>query len=109
MLRCFLQSARDYIVTNNRTQDSIDAVKEIVGIRWKIEQLFREIKQLTGIERCQCRLSRIQRNYTGCALLVWNCLKKNAYATSKTVYELKHGLLDNYMKQQLAKPSIIFS
>jgi Transposase DDE domain len=99
----------DYIVTNDMAQDSMDAVKEIVGIHWKIEQFFRETKQLTGIGRCQCRLARIQRNHIGCALLVWNCLKKNAYATGKTVYELKHRLFDDYMRQQLAKPSILFS
>lgn len=99
----------DYIVTNDMAQDSTNAVKEIVGIRWKIEQFFRETKQLTGIERCQCRLARIQRNHIGCALLVWNCLKKNAYATGKTVYELKYRLLDDYMKQQLAHPTILFS
>jgi Transposase DDE domain len=110
LFRLVLSSERtDYIVTNDRTQDSIDAVKEIVGIRWKIEQFFRETKQLTGIERCQCRLARLQRNHIGSALLVWNCLKQNAYATGKTIYELKHSLLDDYMKQQLAQPSILFS
>jgi hypothetical protein len=110
LFRLVLSSERtDYVVTNDMTQDSMDAVKEIVGIRWKIEQFFRETKQLTGIERCQCRLARIQRNHIGCAMLVWNCLKKNAYATGKTVYELKHGLLDDYMRQQLAQPSIVFS
>lgn len=110
LFRLVLSAERtDYIVTNDMTQDSTDAVKELVGIRWKIEQFFRETKQLTGIERCQSRLARIQRNHIGCALLVWNCLKKNAYATGKTVYELKHRLLDNYMRQQLANPSILFS
>ncbi|WP_410526104.1 hypothetical protein [Rickettsia endosymbiont of Gonocerus acuteangulatus] len=33
--------------------------------------MHREIKQLTGIERCQCRKQRIQRNHISCAFLVW--------------------------------------
>ena len=99
----------DYIVTNDMTQDSTDALRTIVSIRWKIEQVFRETKQLTGIERCQARKKRIQRNHIGCALMVWGCLKKTAYQTQQTVYRLKHGLLDAYMEAQLANPSIVFS
>lgn len=30
-------------------------VREQTAFRWKIEQLHREEKQLTGIENCQCR------------------------------------------------------
>ena len=31
----------------------------VCKIRWKIEEFHREIKQLTGIESCQCRKARI--------------------------------------------------
>ena len=65
----------DWIVTNDRTQDSTAATQEACGYRWKIEQLHREGKQVTGLERCQCRKARIQRNHIGCALLVWVRLK----------------------------------
>ncbi|WP_346015781.1 transposase [Paraburkholderia sp. PGU19] len=33
------------------------------GLRWKIEQFHREIKQITGLARCQCRKEHIQRNH----------------------------------------------
>lgn len=46
------------------------ATQEACGFRWKIEQLHREGKQLTGLVRCQCRKARIQRNHIGCALLL---------------------------------------
>lgn len=29
------------------------------------------IKQLTGLEKCQCRKARIQSNHIACAILVW--------------------------------------
>jgi hypothetical protein len=33
-------------------------------------EFHRELKQLTGVEACQCRKARIQRNHIACALLV---------------------------------------
>ncbi len=94
----------DYVVTNDRTQDSTKVTQEACGFRWKIEQLHREGKQVTGLERCQCRKARIQRNHIGCAFLVWIRLKALAVQTGRTVYQLKHGLLDDYLVQQLRNP-----
>jgi len=96
----------EFVATNDRAQDSTDAVQEVCGIRWKIEEFHRELKQLTGVESCQCRKARIQRNHIGCAMLVWLRLKDLAYKTGQTVYQLKHGLLSNYLIEQLKYPSI---
>lgn len=104
-----LPNRTEFIVTNDLSQNSADATKDECAVRWKIEQLHRELKQVTGIEKCQCRKERIQRNHIGCAMLVWAALKKLAYKTGKSIYQLKQGLLDNYMAQELAKPSIQFN
>ncbi len=77
----------------------------VCKIRWKIEEFHREIKQLTGIESCQCRKvmpparyrERLQRNHIACAMLVWLRLKNLAYKTGQTVYQIKHNLLSNYL------------
>jgi macrodomain Ter protein organizer (MatP/YcbG family) len=68
--------------------------------------LHREGKQVTGLERCQCRKARTQRNHIGCAFLVWVRLKELATQTGRTIYQLKHGLLDDDLVQQLKKPSL---
>jgi hypothetical protein len=96
----------DYVVTNDYAQDSTSAAQEACDWRWKIEQFHREGKQLTGIERCQCRLARIVRNHIGCAILVWIRLKQVANETAQTIYQVKHGLLSEYLRQQLKSPSI---
>jgi Transposase DDE domain len=96
----------DYVVTNDQAQDSTEATQEVCGFRWKIEQLHREGTQVTGLERCQCRKARIQRNHIGCALLVWVRLKDLTVQPGRTVYQLKHGLLDDYLIQQLRAPSL---
>ena len=96
----------DYVVTNDLTQNSTDATQKVCAIRWKIEQLHREAKQITGLERCQCRKSRIQRNHIACALLVWCRFKELAYETGRTVYQIKFGQLSEYLIQQLKSPSV---
>jgi hypothetical protein len=55
-------------VTNDLSQDSTQDTQEVRGVRWKIEEFHREAKQLTGIESCQCRASRIQRNHIACCI-----------------------------------------
>lgn len=59
-----------------------------------------------GVEACQCRKARIQRNHIACPLLVWSRLKAIAYQTGKTVYQIKHGMLANYLIEQLKTPSV---
>ena len=96
----------DYVVTNDLTQDSADETQEVCAVRWKIEQLHREAKQVTGLESCQCRKARIQRNHIACALLVWCRFKELMYETQQTVYQIKHGQLAEYLIQQLQSPSV---
>lgn len=79
-----------------------------------------ELKQLTGVEACQCRKDRIQplsfrgklppkilrRNHIASALLVWTRLKVIAYNTGRTVYQIKYGMLSDYLIAQLKHPSV---
>jgi hypothetical protein len=97
---------RDYVVTNEMAQDNVEVVQDVCGFRWKVEQFHRETKQLTGIEGCQCRKARIVRNHIGCAILVWVRLKQVAHETQRTVYRVKHDLLDDYLCDQLKSPTL---
>ena len=94
------------VLTNDLTQDSTAETQEVCAIRWKIEQLHREAKQVTGLETCQCRKARIQRNHIACALLVWCRFKELMYETKRTVYQIKFGQLSDYLIQQLKNPSV---
>ena len=96
----------EFVATNDLTQDSTDATQDVCDVRWKIEEFHRELKQLTGVEACQCRKARIQRNHIACALLVWTRLKSIAYQSGKTIYQIKHGMLSEYLKEQLKHPSV---
>ena len=107
LFRIVLSTQRtDYIVTNEMEQDNLEIVQDVCGFRWKVEQFHRETKQLTGLEGNQCRKARIVRNHIGCAILVWVRLKQVAVETQRTVYQVKHGLLSDYLRQQLKSPSV---
>jgi Transposase DDE domain len=107
LFRVVVHSRRtEWIVTNDPTRDSMRDAQQARALRWKIEEFHREAKQLTGIERCQCRGGRIQRNHISCALLVWSRLKHLAYQSGRTIYQIKHGLLHDYLVQQLKNPSV---
>ena len=107
VFRVVLSTQRtDYVVTNEFAQDRPEVVQEVCGFRWNIEQFHRETKQLTGIERCQCRKARTVRNHIGCAILVWVRLKQVAVETGRTIYRVKSDLLDDYLRQQLKSPTV---
>lgn len=82
-----------------------------------------ELKQLTGVAAILCRKARIQPqsfggklppkiwrcNHIACAMLVWSRLKVSAYKTGKTVAQIKHGMLSDYLIEQLRNPFVKMS
>jgi len=99
----------DWVITNDLSQHSTGDAQKVCAIRWKIEQFHRELKQVTGVEKCQCRKARIQRNHIACAVLVWIRLTEIARLSMKTIYQIKEGLLAEYLRQELRSPVVKFS
>ncbi len=64
-----------------------------------LERFHRESKQLTGLENCQYRLPRIVRNHSASAFLVWIHLMRQAHKIGQTLYQVKHGLISEYLCQ----------
>jgi hypothetical protein len=108
LFRVAATNRTEYVVTNDLSQDSAVAVQDLCRARWKIEQYHREGKQMLGIEKCQCRKARAQKNHIGCVILAWHCLTKLARKLKTNIYALKNNLLSAYMKEELKKPSIPF-
>ena len=97
----------EWVITN-RTPGSIDTqvVQKENKVRWFIEQLHREVKQLTGMERCQCRKQRAQRNHFACCYHAWFSLKVVAKKLGKTLYQVKHNLWSDYLRNELRNPHV---
>ena len=96
----------EYIATNDLSQSDVETTQQHCRLRWKIEQLHRELKQTTGIGQCQSRQHRAQRNHIACCLWVWVSLTRAARGAGQTIYQLKESLLDDYIRKQLLKPTI---
>ncbi len=63
---------------------------------------------MTGLSSANTA-KRIVRNHITCAMLIWVRLKQVAAETCATIYQVKHGLLSDYLRQQLRNPSVSMS
>jgi len=81
-------------------------VQNETAVRWQIEQMHRELKQLVGTEKCQCRKARSQRNHMACCYLAWLAIKVSAMQQSITLYQAQADLFRNYLIELLKKPQI---
>lgn len=68
---------------------TVQVAQKANGVRWQTGQFHREIKQLTGSEKCQCRKARSQRNHLACRYHAWISLKVKAKEFKTTLYQ--HG------------------
>jgi hypothetical protein len=105
----------DWLITNRshtdegQSQRAISAqdVEEENAVRWQIEQLHRELKQLVGSGKCQCRKSRSQRNHLACCYLAWVSLKMHAQNLNVTLYTARHHVWHDFLRAQLRAPAIV--
>lgn len=100
----------DYVVTNDHENilTAHDATKAC-GFRWKVEQYHREVKQLTGIAKCQARNTRAQRKHIVTAILAWIVLHAQAQANHMTMYQLKDEPLRAFQAQLWRRPYTAFT
>lgn len=95
----------DYIGTNmeNPTREKVEC---LVKMRWSIEVYHRELKQTCGVERCQSRTGRAQRNHIGFSVLSWIRQAKRRSASQLSLYQQQwdiiKGAIAIKLKQQLA-------
>lgn len=82
----------DYMGTNLENP-SREQVIDLVKKRWGVEVFHRELKQTCGLECCQARSGRAQRNHIGLALLSWirQSELRNRFACS--IYQLKWNVI----------------
>jgi putative transposase len=73
-------------------------------LSWSIEEYHRGLKQFTGVERCQARYSRAQRNHIGCALRAFVRLEYHRFTTGVSWFAAKWGIVRDAVRAYLAKP-----
>ena len=68
--------------------------------------MHRELKQLTGTEKCECRNQRSQRNHLACCYQAWLAIKVIALKLNKTMYSVITDLFSDYLRAELRNPRI---
>lgn len=96
----------DWVITNSPEKPTAQVVQNENKLRWNIEEMHRELKQLTGIEKCQSRKARSQRNHISYCYQAWFYLKKRAKESGLTAYTVRSNLFADYLKNVLANPII---
>jgi SRSO17 transposase len=97
----------EWVITNHPEGTfTTSDIQDENAVRWQIEQLHRELKQLTGTEKCECRKARSQRTHLACCYLAWLSLKVKAEQWGKTLYAAQHDLLSDYLRAELRNPRI---
>ena len=95
----------EYVATNKLDMTLLD-IKTVAAQRWKIEEYHRGLKQTTGIEKCQSRTQRSQRNHIFCAIISFVALEVNRRKKQISWYQAKSAIIQHAMRQYLLKPSI---
>jgi len=97
----------DWVITNHPDPNlAAPAVQDAKDGRWPIEELHRDLKQLTGSEKCQCRKARSQRTHLACCYQGWLAAKVKARELGKTLYAMKTDLLRDWLRAELRQPHI---
>jgi hypothetical protein len=97
----------EWVITNHPEGTfTTSDIQDENAVRWQIEQLHRELKQLTGTEHCECRKARSQRNHIACCYHAWLSLKVKAQQLGKSLYAVQRDLLSDYLRAELRDPRI---
>lgn len=95
----------EYMATNNLEMTRMD-IKTVAAQRWKIEEYHRGLKQTTGIEKCQARTQRSQRNHIFCAIISFVALEVHRRKIQISWYQAKQHIIQHAMRQYMLSPSI---
>ncbi len=81
--------------------------ERVAGEVWTIEVYHRGLKQFCGVERCQARSGRAQRNHIGWAVRAFLRLEHHRIQTGKSWFEAKMEIIRSALQFYLSQPSPI--
>jgi putative transposase len=96
----------EYWATNELQMTELMRVK-YANEAWTIENYHRGIKQFSGVERCQARSGKAQRNHIGLALRAFLRLEIHCYQSGVSWFAAKNSIIREAVRAYLAKPLFI--
>jgi hypothetical protein len=93
----------DYWATNDLGMET--GLRQFYAeLSFAIENYHRELKQNTGVEKCQARTAKAQRNHIGLALRAFLRLEWHFFTSGISGFETKLGLVREAVRSYLAQP-----
>ncbi len=99
------KGAVEYHATN-KLDMTLSDIKTVAAQRWKIEEYHRGLKQTTGIEKCQARNQRSQRNHIFCSIISFVALEVQRRRKQISWYQTKQSIIQHAMRQYILSPTI---
>jgi hypothetical protein len=90
----------DYMGTNLESPTR-DQVQSILAARWSVEVYHRELKQTCGIECCQSRTGRAQRNHIFLAIASWFEKYKRRAQENLLLYQQQWNVIKQAISNQM--------
>ena len=81
--------------------------EQLAGQIWTIETYHRGLKQFCGVERCQVRAARAQRNHIGWSIRAFLRLEHHHICTGKSWFATKLDIIRPALQLYLSQPSPI--
>lgn len=95
----------DYLATND-TSLSSSVIRLANDRRWKIEEFHRGEKQTVGVEKCQSRKQRAQRNHILCSNLAFLAIEKHRLEYGCSWQASKFRVIADALRAYLRKPFV---
>jgi hypothetical protein len=73
---------------------------------WRIEEYHRGIKQFCGVERCQARRAKAQRNHIGLSIRAFLRMECHCFTLGISWFQAKLGVIREAVRAYLANPSM---
>jgi putative transposase len=74
---------------------------------WRIEEYHRGIKQFCGVERCQARRGKAQRNHIGLSIRAFLRMECHCFALGLSWFQAKLDVIRHAVRIYLANPSML--
>jgi hypothetical protein len=96
----------EYWVTNDPDLD-VTGREDLSRQAWAVETYHRGLKQYTGVERCQVRAARAQRNHIGLAIRAFVRLEYHRATAGVSWFQAKWGVIREAVRAYLAAPKYL--
>lgn len=98
----------DHWATGDLTMDALTRLK-YADFSWRIEEYHRGIKQFCGVERCQARRAKAQRNHIGFSIRAFLRMECHCFALGISWFQAKLDVIRHAVRSYLANPSMLLS